>query len=371
MRIPKPLRSQQWRTLDKVRLFCPHQLVFDDGRKVVVDIKKLKALRDKMNARSQLSGTLATTSVDHIVTVDQSGKAYTKPSKDIDLLGYYGNYDIEMDGSTPWLVADAFVSPEKYDTAKQLPFVSVEYHPEHDIISNVAMTKHRPQLDVGTITPYHWERGRFMGTGEAANRLVAYSIEGNAGGVVIYSTERPTMSQPNTLNLDAVVAAGEEFVNQLKALKGTPPAVATRLPSPEAQIAAATVVAPVASYTAPAAQVAAVHPDTIALNKLLRRGQLEALAKHRNVDVDKELELWGDTPQDIFDKHCTSITASYSAVASGGAKVLPLDAAAGDISKILPRAKDILSARVQQGKDTMNIQNVMDRLRSDPTWNGD
>jgi len=343
-------------------MLCPHQLSFADGRKIRVTLDGLKRARDKMNKRAKAS-QFSTVSEDHIVTLDAKGNQYTKPSKDINLLGYQMHYDIVKDGGVDWLVGDVYIAPEKYETAKSLPFTSVEYHPDEDLISNIAFTKHRPQLDVGTITPYHWERGTVENTGYAGNnRLVAYSVESKQGGIVLYSTERTAM------------APLADFITGMKGLLAD--LEASETPATPVVPAVAPVVTP-ATPTLPYSGVA-MGGGSVGktaeqeLRELKRRTRLTELSKTRKMNVDEEMKAWGEESDEIFDKHVACATACYSAVSSGGATVTPLDhpgSVGGAGLDTKKKAQVILQKMADKGIHS-NMQFVLDNLKANPSWEG-
>ncbi len=346
-------------------MLCPHQLSFADGRVTKVTLDMLKRTMKRMNSRTKLYNQFSTASEDHIVTLDAKGNPVTKRSRDINLLGYQANYDIVKDGGVDWLVGDVYVAPDKYETAKGLPFTSVEYHPDDDLISNIAFTKHRPQLDVGTITPYHWERGTVENTGYAGNRLVAYSVEGKPGGIVIYSTERNTMA-PLT-----------DFISGMKGLLATLEASETEVapPATPAAVVPATP-AKVLPYSGSAMGATTTLTAEQELRQLKRRSKLVELSKTKNLNVEEEMKGWGgdDTDDLTFDKHLACATACYSAVSSGGARVTPLDPPGGALPggadiELRNRAAKVMSKIAERGGHT-NIVAVMDHLKADPNWDG-
>jgi len=351
-----PPYLKNYKRLRRVKCLHPHTITLPGGRKVEVTRADLLQTRDKMNERARVN-TLATASTDHIVTVDNSGNLHTKPSKDITLLGYecVWQYGRMADGKD-WLYCDAFIRPDKYDTAKEMPFTSVEYHPNEKIVSNMAFTKHRPVLDVGTITPYHWERGEVNDEGKPVP-LVAYSVESRQGPVVVYSTEQSNMS-----------------ANPLKAF------AQKQLEAAQELLAASesAIVPEVTQVEKPAPSVVSlstetVHPDTLKLRAIERRRSLEAIkAAGRNVDVEKEMNEWKDAPDNWFNIHLGLMAVSYSTVASGGAKVDPIDGNGGANNEALlgSKAENIMKNRVAKGVPFMNFHQCFERLKSEPSWNG-
>lgn len=370
--VPKSLRGQRWKTLKRVKLFTPHKLTFKNGKQIVVDDAELNKIKDEMN-RAAEADQLATASQDHILTVDESGKVHSKPSKDINLLGYWHNYDIvrprgrDAQGNPmqPWVVADFYCDPEKHKVAAEHPFISVEYHPDQHRFSNVAFTKLKPQLDVGVITPYHWQRGEIEHDGQAVGRMAAYSIEGLTNSVVVYSSERSTMPSELETVLDAMNSGFKSLADALAGkVSATPPSAPA--------IVAAQPVAPVAlSYSALASGGAAVTTPSsteLELRQLKRKMKLEELSKVKKLHVDTELAEWADSPDAIFDRHCNSIAACYASVNAGGATVTPLDSPAG-VKPSADRIRQVQQNIAQRG-EFANYESVAARLLTDPNWDG-
>ena len=345
-----------YKRLRRVKMLCTHQLTFPNGKVVKVTNDKLRKIRDKMNSRVK-ANQLSTASEDHIVTLDAKGNPITKPSSKINLLGYQMNYDIVKEGKNEWLVGDVYASPDKYETIKNLPFTSVEVDYSSDLISNIAFTKHRPQLDVGVITPYHWERGTVEHTGYAADRLVAYSVEGKQGGIVIYSSERSAMSQP-TLT---------DFMNGLKEL-------ITKFDAP-AEVVVETTPAPVVKtlpYSAVAAPDVQVDDAATELRKLKLRNRFIELGKTKKLNVDEEVKAWEPETDEVIEKHFACATACYASINAGGAKVTPLDGvgAGGAGVELKAKAQMILQKHADRGQHA-NMGQVLAKLQDNPAWNGD
>lgn len=359
--IPPYLKN--YKRLRRLKCLHPHEITLPGGRKVKVTREDLLQTRDKMNARAK-TNTLATASTDHIATVDSLGNQHTKPSTLVNLLGYecvweYGKF---QDGKE-WLYCDAFIRPDKYDEAKEMPFTSVEYHPNDKVVSNMAFTKHRPVLDVGTITPYHWERGEVNDAGMPVP-LVAYSVESRQGPVVIYSTEQPKMSaNPLKQFGEDMAAAAQKLIASSET-----PIIETHTgvgAVGSGQVKPAPTVVSLSTET--------VHPDTLKLRAIERRRSLEAIkAAGRNVDVDKEMQEWGDAPDQWFNVHLGLMAVSYSTQASGGAKVEPLGDTgnAEQEAKLASKAENIMKTRVVKGLPFMNFHQAYDRLKAEPGWNG-
>lgn len=338
-------------------MLCPHTVTMPDGTKTVVDLNKLKKVRDKMNDRAR-RGQLPTLSEDHIVTLDSKGVASVKDSSKIKLLGYGDEFDIANDEyGTPWLWGSAYNTPGKERDIEELPFTSVEFMPNEDVISNIAFTKHKPVMDNGTITPYHWKRGTISDTGKPTIPLMAYSAESQTGAVVIYSVEQPMNP------LDVLIAGLGETLGKLQALKtdeGTPAPVAKAAP-----------VKSILPYSSLASGPMTAEDK---VKHYERRAQLEALATVKKVNIDVELDAWKDQPEEAFNIHCASITNCYASVNAGGAKVNPLDTPNGNIGgtdiDLLQKGKAIMTRMAQAGKHT-NIQDVMTQLRVNPNYNGE
>lgn len=369
--VPKVLRGQRWKTLKRVKLFTPHKLKFKNGKEIVVDDAEIERIKDEMNKAAE-ADQLATASQDHILTVGEDGKVRSKSSKDINLLGYWHNYRVERsrDRSTgktvPWVIADFFCDPEKEKIAKEHPFISVEYHPDQHRFSNVAFTKLKPMLDVGVITPYHWQRGELDADG--AGRMAAYSIEGLTNTVVVYSSERSTMPT----ELETVTEKIDSGFNRLADIlsgKFSPPSPALTPAQPVAPVVPA---APAAlSYGALAtggASATAPNDTEKELSALKRKLRLQELAKTKKVNIDVEMEEWKDQPDSAFDKHANAIAACYASVNSGGATVTPLDAPGGG----KPTAERIAQVQrnIAQRGGFANYESVAARLLVDPTWDG-
>lgn len=346
----------KYKRLRRVKALHPHVITYANGKKLRVTREKLLATRDKMNKRAQ-AGTLATASTDHIITIDEKGNQRHKPSSQIELLGYEAVWDYaKMKDGREWLYCDVFVDPSKYDKAKGLPFTSVEYHPDEDVISNMALTKHKPVLDVDTITPYHWERGEVNSQGTPVP-LVAYSVETRQGPVVIYSTERAPMN-PLAIFAKQMSEAAQALLTSAEADPGTDPIESTP----------GGAVVPFSG----SAHTGQLHPDTLKLRAIERRAALEALkGAGRNIDVDKEMQAWSDMPEEAFQIHLKFAAACYSTGSSGGAKVDPIDGGNWNgEAAIASRAKAAMQARVKNGLDYMNYHQCLERCKSDPSWDG-
>lgn len=364
--IPKSLRGQKWKTLRRVKMFTPHKLTFKNGQTVRVDDSELEKIKSEMQRIAE-NDQLATISEDHILTVGEDGKVRSKASKDINLLGFSHNWDIVRPrGRDPWLVADVLVDPEKINTAMGLPFVSVEYHPDQHRISNIAFTKLKPQLDTGVLSPYHWQRGEIEHDGQAAGRMAAYSIEGLTNSVVVYSSERMTMPSELETVLDKIDSGFNRLADAL-AGKVTPAPVV-----PAATVVPVVAAAPAAlSYGALAsggATVGTVSDAEKELRQLKREKKLKDLAVSKKVNVEVELAEWANYPDDVFNKHCDSITACYASVNAGGATVTPLDSP-GNGRPSAERIKQVQINAINRG-ETLNYESVAARLLTDPTWDG-
>jgi len=354
----KPTWINSYRKLSRIKLLCPHSITTPDGKKRIVDLDALKRVRDKMNERAK-RGQLATLSEDHIITIDDTGKPVSKSSADIKLLGFGLDYTIDQDEhGTPWLMGTAYNTPGKEKDIEELPFTSVEYMPNEDVIANIAFTKHKPVMDNGTITPYHWKRGTVSDTGKATFPLVAYSNETQAGEVLIYSVESPRMNP-----LQIFIASMKQNLETLEKSvesEGTEGTPATPAAKP----------AKVLSYAGLSGS-ATMTPEE-ENRQFRRRFQLEALAKTKKLDVDVELEQWKGHSEEAFNTHCEAITHCYASINAGGAKVNPLgnDAGTPTDAQLLPKARDILVKVAGRGEHS-NLAAVMDKLRANPTWNGD
>ena len=350
--IPSYLKN--YKRLRRVKCLHPHTITYPNGKTEQVTRDKLLKTRDKMNARAR-GNTLATASTDHIITVDSMGNQHTKPSKDITLLGYECVWDYgRMADGKEWLYCDAFIRPDRYEQAKEMPFTSVEYHPTENIISNLAFTKLRPVLDVDTITPYHWERGEVNAEGMPVP-LVAYSVESRQGPVVVYSTEQHAMSKNPLKSFgEAMAAAANELI-----------AASDVSIVPETGVAV--VPAPVVSLS-----TEKPHPDTIKLRAIERRRSLEALkSAGRTVDVDKEMEAWAEAPDNLFNIHLSFAAQCYSTQASGGARVDPLDGGNSNNEAMLAsRAEQAMKNIVKRNGSFLNYHQCLDRCRADGSWNG-
>ena len=135
--------------------------------------------------------------------------------------------------------------------------------------------------------------------------------------------------------------------------------------TPEAAVKPAATVVSLSTETAP-------HPDTLKLRAIERRRSLEAIkAAGRNVDVDKEMKEWGDAPDQWFNVHLGLMAVSYSTVASGGAKVEPIDAGGASNEALLgSKAESHMKNRVAKGLPFMNFHQCFERLKAEPNWNG-
>lgn len=353
MSVPQFLSS--YRRLRRIKALHPHSVTLPGGKKFEVTKAKLEAARDRMNERARL-GTLATASTDHIITIDEkTGEQRHKPSKDIELLGYEAEWKYgKLEDGRDWLYCDAFIEPAKESQARKLPFTSVEYHPNDDIISNMAFTKHRPVLDVGTITPYHWERGE-VNAEQPNTPLVAYSAESKTGPVVVYSTEQQTM--------DPLAVFGQAMKDAAEALIASAPSVEVK--------PGETVVVP---FSASARGAAKLTPEAIELRTFKRRKTLEGIkASGKIIDIDRELADWAEVDDMAFDIHCKGAALSYSSVSSGGAKVMALGGSPGGeagMNDAIKKAEAICPKRHMAGKSFMNFNAVYERCKTDPTWDG-
>lgn len=338
-----------YRRLRRVKCLHPHVLTQANGKRITVTRDKLLKTMKKMNERAK-AGTLGTATSDHVVTIGPDGTQRIKPSSQVELLGFTAEYGYgKMKDGKEWLYCDVYAEPEKLDKIKKLPFTSVEYFPDDDVIANMAFTLHKPVLDVDTITPYHWEQGQVNDEGRPVP-LVAYSVESRQGPVVVYSTEQSTVNPLQVFAQSIKEAAEALFASGGGEIEPLPI-------NPEKKAA---------SYSASGNE----HPDTIELRAIRRRSALEALKNAgKNIDVDKEMAEWSALPEEAFQVHLKLAAACYSSASSGGARVEPIDGNGNANAALASRAQLAMQNVVKRGS-WMNFNQCLERCRADSSWNG-
>jgi hypothetical protein len=284
-----------------------------------------------------------------------------------------------------WIVGDCLIFPNEYERAKKLPYRSVEFKPSVDMITNVAFTKHAPLLEVPLLLPEHWDAGhasggaRQAGIATSSGHLVAYTL-GSEDGIIVYSIQGQDMNNDTLLQgLSTIRKAVTEMIEKI----GEPaaPAVTTPKETPRADILSfesnPEFVKMKAERDALLKEKETLNADKGKLEAEKRtserKAKLDDLAKTRKMNVDEEMKAWGDSPDEIFQKHTETITNCYAARSAGGATVEPLDgpAVAKQESEVLARAAGILKSRIRKGNDTMQLHHVTAKLKQDPAWNGE
>ena len=383
--IPESLSLvKNWKTLSRVKLFCAHRLRLPNGEVIDVGPERLRKIASSVNTTGIRTGRWPTMSEDHIVTFE-NGKQKVRPSSQIRILGYQANLGVEVIDGEEWLTADALAFPSEYETIQKLPFRSVEFHPHRDIITNVAYTKHTPQLEVGTLLPEHWQRGyasseSHKGQKATDDRLVAYAL-GSSDGIIVYSIQgMPAMN--NDVLLQGLSTLRKGISDLIEKMAETPAVI-----PPEKKELVTTVTETVSYESHPEFIKLKEERDALVKEKETlnaskqqletekrtndRKAKLAELAKTRKLDPETEMKSWGDAPDEVFAKHCDTIVASYASRSSGGAVVEPLDGAQKiQDAELMTRAQKITSRRIRAGDDSMQLHHVMDAVRKNPDWDG-